>query len=407
MKHNLFIAAAIMLAEAASALTYNGVSLQEDQSFTRTQCGTTNKNVVKEVSGMACSRVSLGYLWAVWDEGTNSAIAIRPDGSLALRLNLTGTGSRDDWEDICTGTYNGTPYLFIGAFGDNNCDWANNYKIHYLPEPTITSGTYTAAVATITFTFPDNACHNVETLMYDPIDQAFYIVDKIDAAAQSVYRLPFSTTYTSTQTLTFVCHLGLDGEKFDLATAGDISPSGRQVAIKNKKHILLWNRQGNESLSQTLARQPLHIKAYQEEEQGESFAWLTDSIFYTTSDSKSNTPVYCYARPGAIVPTIPTDNDNTNPSSPDDPSQQDNTTSLSNNATEHILPTEKQVINGRLYIFHLGHLYTPQGVLVRKPILPALSLRHLNNLFYTIVYTPSSPHSARSLILGKSSSLQT
>jgi hypothetical protein len=70
------------------------------------------------------------------------------------------------------------------------------------------------------------------------------------------------------------------------------------MAIKNKPYVLLWERQGSESLSQTAQRNPVQVMAYQEEEQGESLAWFNDSIFYTTSDSKSNTPIYKYVRAG-------------------------------------------------------------------------------------------------------------
>ena len=38
------------------------------------------------------------------------------------------------------------------------------------------------------------------------------------------------------------------------------------------------------------------MAAYVKEEQGESLAWLNDSVFYTTSDSKDDTPIYKYVR---------------------------------------------------------------------------------------------------------------
>ena len=41
----------------------------------------------------------------------------------------------------------------------------------------------------------------------------------------------------------------------------------------------------------------MQIAAYEEEEQGESLAWYDASLFYTTSDSKKNTPIYQYQRP--------------------------------------------------------------------------------------------------------------
>lgn len=111
-----------------------------------------------------------------------------------------------------------------------------------------------------------------------------------------LYQLPFSTSYgTSLQRLTEVCALG-NGEKFNYLTGGDITPDEHWMAIKSKKYVLLWERQGSESLATTATRLPMQVKAYQEEDQGESLAWLDNSTFYTTSDSKNDTPIYQYVR---------------------------------------------------------------------------------------------------------------
>ena len=125
-----------------------------------------------------------------------------------------------------------------------------------------------------------------------------------------MYKLPFSTTYdTGVQRLTEVCALG-NGSKFNYCTGGDITPDGQWMAIKSKPYVLLWERQGSESLSQTAQRNPVQVMAYQEEEQGESLAWLDATTFYTTSDSKSNTPIYSYTRasvPSSLDPVLMTD----------------------------------------------------------------------------------------------------
>lgn len=298
---SLMIVAGLMSATIAwgAGINYNGTSLTENNEFTRTECGTSSKNVMKEVSGLACSRTTPGYLWAHGDEntGTNRKIvAIQPSGALAMTVNLTTPGNtRDDWEDICTGVYNNTNYLFVGAIGDNDLAYNDQYYIYYFEEPAITSGTQTITVNIIRYGYPDNQAHNTETLMYDNVEQMFYIADKVDGVCH-LYKLPFRTDYGSDiQRLTEVCALG-SGSKFKLANGGDISPDGRCMAIKSEKYVLLWERQGSESLSATAQRLPVQVMAYQTEEQGESLAWYNDSIFYTTSDSKKDTPIYKYVR---------------------------------------------------------------------------------------------------------------
>ncbi len=303
MKRMICMAAVgLMMASAAwaaSPINYDGTTLTWNNDFTRTECGTMSKNVMPETSGMACSRTTPGYLWAHGDENTGSnkkIVAIQPSGTLAMTLTISGDPGRDDWEDIATGVYNDQNYLFIGAFGDNDLAHNDQYYIYYCQEPAITSGTKSVTVNYIKFGYPDNHPHNTETLMYDNVEQMFYIVDKVKNGVCHLYKLPFRTDYgTGVQRLTEVCALG-NGSKFNYCTGGDISPDGRWMAIKSKPYVLLWERQGSESLSSTATRHPQQIAAYQEEEQGEALAWLDSTTFYTTSDSKSNTPIYKYVR---------------------------------------------------------------------------------------------------------------
>lgn len=300
MKRFFFLTVLVCLSILhVAAINYNGAALVMNEDFTRTECGTAYKDVLKEVSGMACSRTTPGYLWAHGDENTDegkSIIAIRPTGDLVYTVNISGDPGRDDWEDIATGVYNGKNYVFIGAIGDNDLAYKDSYYIYYFEEPTITSGSTTMKVNYIRFGYPDGKAHNTETLMYDNIEQVFYIADKVEGAACSLYRLPFQTNYgTATQKLELVCTLG-DGNGFDLLTGGDISPDGKWMAIKNKEVILLWERNGEESLVQTAKRQPTQIAAYEEEKQGESLAWKDSNTFYTTSDQKKDVPIYQYVR---------------------------------------------------------------------------------------------------------------
>ena len=304
MKAKIFCTALSLLASfmiwAASPINYDGNTLTFNNDFTRSESGTMQKSVMPETSGLAASRVTPGYLWAHGDENTGNKrkiVAVQPNGTLAMTVKLTTTGSdRDDWEDIATGVYNNTNYLFVGAIGDNDLEYKDAYYIYYLEEPAITSGTQTLTANYIRFGFPDSKAHNAETLMYDNIEQMFYIVDKVKKGVCHLYKLPFRTDYgTSVQTLTEVCALG-NGSKFNYCTGGDITPDGKYMVIKSKPYLLLWQRQGSESLSQTALRLPQQVAAYQEEEQGESIAWTDSMTFYTTSDSKSNTPIYKYVR---------------------------------------------------------------------------------------------------------------
>ena len=133
---------------AASGINYDGSTLELNNEFTRSECGTMKKSVMPETSGLACSRTTPGYLWAHGDENTGSnkkIVAVKPDGTLAMTVTISDDPGRDDWEDIATGVYNNKNYVFIGAIGDNDLKFKDNYYIYYFEEPAITSGTKNAS----------------------------------------------------------------------------------------------------------------------------------------------------------------------------------------------------------------------------------------------------------------------
>jgi len=306
---------------AAPRLVYYGDTLEWNTEFKRKQCGTLDisKNII-EVSGIACSRVTPGYIWMQSDETEKYIIATDAKGAeRAMKVNFNKT-IRWDWEDMSGGVYNGTNYLFIGAFGDNE-ENGGNYSIVYFEEPAIDPATpeITITPNQIKYVYPDGKKHNAEALMYDNVDQVIYVITKVYYDVCQVFSIPFRLDYgTETQTLTYVCDLGVRADLgehsenkpykgFHLVTGADISPNGKYILIKNHNNIvatyswiLLWERQEGESVAQTLKRErhPQPLKCYSYEWQGEAICWLDNDVFYTTSDADDgNPPIYIYTRP--------------------------------------------------------------------------------------------------------------
>ena len=302
-------------------LTYNGEILPINTEFERSMTGTLSESLLlPEISGIACSRVTPGYIWMQGDETDRDTnpfiIATDETGSkLAAKVSFNKV-YRWDWEDMCGGVYNDTNYLFIGGFGDNN-HTDGEYCIIYFKEPAINpqSPEVSVTASRIKFAYPDGQKHNCEALMYDNIEQKLYIITKVYYDVCQVFSLPFSLNYGETQqTLTYVCDLGVTSDigmnemnqrcrGFHLVTAADITPDGKYILIKNHNNIeaiyswtLYWERTGNESISETLKRQPQVIDCYQYEWQGEAICWLDNNTFYTTSDSDGEPPIYKYTR---------------------------------------------------------------------------------------------------------------
>lgn len=295
----LFICSMVVNNTSAQMPNYDGAPLEFDKSFVRKKVGDAKVAGLAEISGISCSRVTPGYLWAQGDDNYKIR-AMKPDGTFVFTVKIDGAKSRD-WEDLCGGVYEGKNYIFVGIFGDNGLSMKDNYHIYYFEEPEIVEdSTIIVPMASIKFGYPDGVAHNAETLMYDNVEQILYVVDKYDSsdAMGVVYSLPFRTDYNSDSLLILneECKLG-NGANFMNPTGGDISPDGKYVLVKNEGFTLIWTREGEESIAETMARRPKQVAAYKREMQGEAIAWLDSTTFYTTSDVGSGgAPIFIYTK---------------------------------------------------------------------------------------------------------------
>jgi hypothetical protein len=319
---------------AAPPLVYFGDTLEWNTDWVKRQCGTLDieKNII-EVSGIACSRVTPGYIWMQSDETVRYIIATDEKGADRACKVKFDKSIRWDWEDMSGGVYEGKNYLFIGAFGDND-ETDGNYSVVYFEEPAINpqnAPEITITPQRIKYVYPDGKNHNNEALMYDNREQMIYIITKVYYDVCQVFSLPFRLDYgDETQTLTYVCDLGVRSDLgehaenkpykgFHLVTGADISPDGKYILIKNHNNIvslycwvLLWERQDGESVAETLIREkhPQPIKAYNTTEwQGEAICWLDSTTFYTTSDADDgNPPIFKFTKKAPQGVLTPDDN---------------------------------------------------------------------------------------------------
>ncbi len=327
----LLLVCACAQAEEPKPLVFNGDTVEWNTEYERVYIGDLKKKAaLVEISGIACSRVTPGYIWMQSDDYSDCIVAVDDKGTTRQKLvNLTPKVGRSDWEDMCGGVYNGKNYLFIGAFGDNNAS-TGKYKIVYFEEPAIGDvKSQTIAPSVINFQYPGGIKHNAESMMYDNVEQKLYIVTKVYYDVCQVFSLDMSLDYgDELQTLEYVCDLGksddigvgkvLQGKDsvelaykgFHLATAADISPDGSHILIKNQNNtaqdhnqeyswVLLWKREPNESVADALKRQPQAIHSYEQEWQGEAICWLNNNVFFTVSDDDGEPPLYKYVKPYA------------------------------------------------------------------------------------------------------------
>lgn len=143
---------------AGRQIIYNGDTLEYNEEFKRTNFG-MSPSAMPEISGMSCSRVTPGFLWAQSDDNYR-VIAMTEKGTIRLDILLRDRPRRPDWEDMCSGIWQGQQTLFIGAFGDNNRQYADQNYIFYLPEPEIPDAyrkdTFLVGDQYIRFGYPDS-----------------------------------------------------------------------------------------------------------------------------------------------------------------------------------------------------------------------------------------------------------
>lgn len=268
------------------------------QSLERKDCGLIEFNAINEASGIAASWRNPGILWTHNDSGDrNRLFALDSTGSHRGVFILSGARNRD-WEDIAVGPgpVKGQSCIYIADIGDNKSKHYTKY-IYRVAEPEVKSAarsgtTVLGSVATFAFQYPDGN-RDAEALLVDPLTQDIYIVSKREERVH-VYRAswpqPFSETgFRSVTLLEFICELPASW-----INAGDISPDGRRVLLKNPSTLFLWERNGERPLEAVFQQAP-EMLPYIQEPLGEAVCWqVNGNGYYTISEEIYHIPARLY-----------------------------------------------------------------------------------------------------------------
>lgn len=263
-----------------------------DSPFSNGQkAGLMDNLEINEASGLVMSRNNPNGIWTHNDSGDEPRVfLISNKGKHWATFRITGANNRD-WEDIAIANDKGINYLYVGDIGDNAA--VSDIKIIYrFPEPTINSTTTPTVgninvenVQKISFRYPDGN-RDAECLMVDPITKDIIVVSKREDNV-GIYFAPYPQSFTEVITLTKVGTL-----PFGDVVAGDISPDGKELLLKNYKKVFYWKKADNETIVE-LMQKPFQNLPYKRETQGESIAWNIDgSSYFTLSENPDNKPNY-------------------------------------------------------------------------------------------------------------------
>src|ERR1051325_9927264 len=212
--------------------------------------GTVHINGLDETSGIAASRQNEGVLWTHNDSGDMARVfALDTQGRLLGTYKLPGA-INFDYEDIAIGPgpVTNVHYVFVGDIGDNFIE-RSSVTIYQFPEPAVylrqvssPVNTSVKGLRTIALTYPDGA-RNAEALLVDPWSGDAFIASKETNLCRIYMASKAQLDAGGPITLSFVRELA-----FDQASAGDISPTGREIVLRQENFARLWTRAPGQSI---------------------------------------------------------------------------------------------------------------------------------------------------------------
>jgi hypothetical protein len=236
-----------------------------------------------EASGLMESVANPKNFWTLNDSG-NPAEVFLIDQHAAIKLvcKLKGIDNRD-FEDISMGAgpAEGKNYIYVADIGDNLSRYPIKF-IYRFEEPTFSEGSTKIEIVdfdTLKIKLSDRV-RDTEAILVDPTSNDFYLVSKLeDSVSLYQVRFPFEKDTLMAEKLTVL--------PFHKISAGNISPDGKEVLLKDYEYIYYWKNDGSLPLAKLLKTNAT-VLAYDREPQGESICWARDGSGYYTLSEKSD-----------------------------------------------------------------------------------------------------------------------
>jgi hypothetical protein len=226
------------------------------------------------------------HFWSLDDSGAPAIHKIASDGSFVKTVTITNAANRN-WEDLTHDIDRN--YMFIGDFGNNNCD-RTNLRVYRIAYPSSATGSTTTAEV-INFSYPDqnrfpSRWMNFDSEAFFHFQGKLYIFTKADGSAigyTKMYSIPDSPgTYMACLVDSFYTN--------DRTTSADISPDGKSVVLISNTHIHIFkNFQGRDFFGGQHTQ--LNIAGVWTQKEGVSFS-SNNEIYLTDENTGSGNNLY-------------------------------------------------------------------------------------------------------------------
>jgi hypothetical protein len=242
-----------------------------------------------EASGLVSGRTNKGLVYIHEDSGNRRVVFVYDTlGTYLGNMVLVGATNRD-WEDMAIGPgpEKGKNYIYVGDIGDNK-SVRSHLSIYRFVEPIIDLDTIAIPFkieikdySIITFQYPDGP-RDAETLMIDPKNKDLIVISKRDVKVR-VYLIPYPQNTQEHAATYFKGVL-----PFRSIVAGDISPDGRKIIIKDYGRIYHWHVGKRATALSSLFNVTPTIAEYIPEVQGEALGWTQCGQGYFTTTETAN-----------------------------------------------------------------------------------------------------------------------
>ena len=250
------------------------------------------------VESSALDYTGESHFWSLDDSGNPNIYKITDNGSYCKTISVTNAINRN-WEELTHDA--GRNYMFIGDFGNNNCD-RTNLRIYKIQYPSLIEGNTTTAEV-INFTYPDQHRFPSRWLNFDAesffhFKGMIYIFTKADGSAigyTKMYSVPDSPgNYVATLVDSFYTN--------DRSTSADINAEGTAMVLLSNTHIHIFkNFTGSDFLGGDHTQ--LNISGAWTQKEGISFS-SENEIYMTDENTGSGNKLY-YIDLRAWIPLSP------------------------------------------------------------------------------------------------------
>lgn len=253
---------------------------------------------LREVSGLAMSRLNHQQLWVLNDGGHSPTLyALDTNGQSLARLKVRGQRNRD-WEDMASFSWKGKHWLVVADIGDNSARH-KKYYLHFIEEPVLPEKFSKLKIKpkfSITFNYPDGP-RDAEAIAFDPISEELLILSKRDDPGQ-LYSLSLPTLFKKPHkkhTAKALGSLPWDGDvptlatllsdpkrvvTHGMATALDISDDGLRAVILGYQQAMLLQRTAQQSWAEaSITALPPH---WLKQAESISFSHDQQSVYLST-----------------------------------------------------------------------------------------------------------------------------